>query len=324
MPLFLERYLKKERAEDITYSDLELLLRQGVDEHQTLEYKPRGLLVKQDDTVVKESDPKQVFGFTALAKSVAGFANAEGGLLVLGVKEKEEKHKGTLVKIKPGKVHPLPLNITREMIENQLAAHIQFPIEGVTIVPLRKSARSKGVVYLLDVPQSLRAPHRVNELYYFQRYNFSTVEMKHYQVADLFGKRLAPSLGVETSQTKGMNEDKGHFTIRPLIHNRGRAVAKFVTCLCRVAGGHYKIMQSQWHVADDHLGCQYATGFNSVIYPEIPTDTGYIEFQPVDELDKQSKEPLVLQFTLLAEGMIGKQVVSTIQPQRASDLESIA
>lgn len=145
--------------------------------------------------------------------------------------------------------------------------------------------------------------------------------MKHYQVADLFGKRLAPSLEVDISQTKGMNEDKGHVTIRPLIHNRGRAVAKFVTCLCRIAGEHYKIMQSQWHVADDHLGCQYATGFNSVIYPEIPTDTGYIEFQPVDELDTQSKEPLVLQFTLLAEGMIGKQVVSTIQPQRASDLQ---
>ncbi len=38
------------------------------------------------------------------------------------------------------------------MIENELLAKIQYPIEGITIVSLRSSARSANFIYLIDVP----------------------------------------------------------------------------------------------------------------------------------------------------------------------------
>ncbi len=173
---------------DPTYQDFLSFLRQRIEENQTLEYKPRGLLVYKDDSIVPDSASGR--GFLTLAKIVASFANAEGGLLVLGVKERPESFKGVKQRILPGSVSAIPLNVTREIIENQLLAKIQYPIDNLLIVPLRSSTRSKHFVYLIDVPQSSRAPHRVNERYYYQRYNFSTIEMKHYQIADIFGKDL--------------------------------------------------------------------------------------------------------------------------------------
>ncbi len=310
MTSFLERYLKKTRPEDITYKDFLHFLQQGVEEHQTLEYKPRGILVKQDNSIIKSSNPRDILGFAELAKSVAGFANAEGGLLVLGVKEKPEKYKGEVVKIRPGAISALPMNVTREMIENELLAKIQYPIEGITIVPLRSSARSSNFIYLIDVQQSIRAPHRVNELYYFQRYNFSTREMKHFQIADMFGRRLSPDLEMMLQRRSGLNEDRGHFTLHPLIYNRGKAVAKYVTCICNVLGGGYEIMQSAWQ----NLGggrWQFATGFNSVAYPDIPFDTGSMEFEPVPN---SNTDFLFLQFGLYAEGMSGKKFIANLSP----------
>ncbi len=311
MPIFIERYFKKSRPEDITYDDFQQFLKLGIEENQNLEYKPRGLLVKQDDTVNKSSDPKEIAGFSALAKSVASFANSEGGLLILGVKEKPEKHKGQVVKIRPGVISALPISITREMIEANLTAKIQYPIDGITIVPLRSSSRSKKVIYLIDVPQSIRAPHRVNELYYYQRYNFTTYEMKHYQIADLFGRRLAPDLEIELIKKKGSNEEKGHFTFHPILHNKGQAVAKYVTCLCTIGDGPYKIFQSEWQVRDEGKQCQFSTGINSVVYPEVSFNTGYIEFQP---LANPSTRLLTLLFGIYAEGMPGKQVAMRVEP----------
>jgi hypothetical protein len=226
----------------------------------------------------------------------------------LGVEEKPENYKGSIVKVRPGIITPLPPNISREMIENNLLSKIQYPIPDLKIVTVKIGPRSKKYVYLIDVPQSKIAPHRVNEIYYFQRYNFTTFEMKHYQIADLFGRRLAPDLEIIIQSKNGLNEDQGHFTLVPLIHNRGNTAAKYVTCICTILSGPYEIMQSRWNVRENKKVCQFSTGFNTVVYPEVPTDSGYIEFKPKH---KDTVEPLILSFKLYAEDMQGKEIIKT-------------
>jgi hypothetical protein len=233
MPKFIERFFRKYKPEDITIQDVRDFIFQGIEENQNLEYKPRGLLVKGDNTILSASDPKQVIGFSALAKSIAGFANAEGGLLVLGIKEKTQRFKGTTVKVRPGPISPIPPSVTREMIEMQLATKIQFPIEGINIFPIRVGIRSNYSIYLIDVPQSTRAPHRVNELYYFQRYNFDVLQMHHYQIADLFGKRRKPYLQLQSTIVRGGNSSSGgtitvyHGRVVFSIRNTGMGIAKY-------------------------------------------------------------------------------------------------
>jgi predicted HTH transcriptional regulator len=198
---FLERFLKKTRSEAITFQDFEAFLQQGIEEHQNLEYKSGNLLVDRNGSIIKAKNRWDVIGFSALAKTVAGFANAEGGLLVLGVEEEDEKYDEVVIRRRPGSVTPLPISVTKESIENYLQAKIRQPIEGITIVPVYPD--KTHVIYLLDVPQSIRGPHRVDELFYYQRYNFSTLEMQHFQIADLFGKRFAPDLDVELERGSG-------------------------------------------------------------------------------------------------------------------------
>ncbi len=266
MTSFLERFLKKTRPDEITYQDFVSFFRQGVEEHQNLEYKPRGLLVKRDDTIIKQQYPQEISGFVALAKSVSGFANAEGGLLILGVNERSEKYKGTTVK-----------------------------------------SRSKKVIFLIDVPSSIRAPHRVNELYYFQRINFSTIEMKHFQIADLFGKRLAPDLDL-IFQEEESGENLLKFRI--FLQNQGRAVAKYVTCVCQMIDGSYELVNSDWQkVGEDQW--RFSTGIYAVVYPDVLYDTLTFTFKL---LENSTGKYLNLRFALHAEGMTSKNFSIAVVP----------
>jgi len=311
MPAFLSRFLKLSDPSEVTYAHFTQFLAQGVEEHQNLEYKPRGMLVKKDDSIVSSSNPRDLVGYTALARSVASMANAEGGLVVVGVREKLERFKGTVVKIRPGAMTPIPLTVTRESIEANLLAKIQFPIEGITVVPLRRTPRSKGFVYLIDVPQSDRAPHRVNELFYFQRTNFSTSEMRHYQVADLFGKRRVPDLGITASATHANDGHENSLRLVVTMTNRGRAVGRFVTCICQVVGDRYRILRSAWAIANEGATCQWQTGANHVVYPDVSTSTGEIVFVPKEP---GNVGPFAVQFSIYAEDMVGRSTGLTIDP----------
>ncbi len=288
--IFLKRFFKKENPEEITWADFINFKKQNLEENQNLEYKAGKLLYLRKD-------------YQKLAKMVAGFANAEGGLLVLGVTEHEQKDKKTkqVIRIRPGAVDGLPIIINKEIIENNLVNLIQYPIEGIIIHSVRKSIKSQKVVYLIDVPQSIRAPHRVAENQYYQRYNFSTLEMKHFQIIDLLGRRVAPDLDVQAVITKTANSEHNHFGFNFHIQNKGRAVAKYTTCLCKVVQGRYKMFQSQgWEIRQEKKIAQYSTGINLVIYPDIPTNTGYIEFE---QESQDVQDSLFLQFDLMAENV---------------------
>ena len=228
---FIKRYLNKS-SEEVKWSDLNNFILEGIEENLTLEYKPRGMLVDKKGKTLKPKNRYDISGFYQLAKLIAGFANSSGGLLVLGVKEKPEKHKGQIIKIRPGSFSEIPPTITREMIEHNLEAKIQVSIDEITIISVRKTQRSKNCVYLIDVPPSDRAPHRVNEMHYYQRHNFSTVEMQHYQIADMFGRRIKPDLEVALidinltiNDPENMPRNKT-INVSLNIKNEGRAVAK--------------------------------------------------------------------------------------------------
>lgn len=291
-------------------------LRQGIEEHQTLEYKPRGVLVRQDDTIIRSSNSREIKGFSELAKSVAGFANAEGGLLVLGVKEKPEKYRGETVKIRPGVISPLPINITREIIENELIANIQYPIEGITIVPLRSSPRSSHFIYLIDVPQSVRAPHRVNDLHYYQQYNFSTREMKHFQIADMFGRRFSPDLYIEIRIMEKESKEEGYFTVYPVINNRGKAIAKYTTCVRSLIDQVWEITQSDVWRKGLGNSWQFSTYGNQVLYPDVVHNTGYLKVKLISPQISATANIFGLKFNVYAENMTNKEYTILFDTER--------
>ncbi len=112
MASFIETYLHKALS-DITYNDFKTFYARRLDENQTLEYKSGELLVGYQGENVRNGrldKGKAEEGFIKLATSIAGLANAQGGLFVLGVKEVLVKGRNRqIIGKRPGVIYPVQL-----------------------------------------------------------------------------------------------------------------------------------------------------------------------------------------------------------------------
>ena len=148
-------------------ADLVHLLETQATESLTLDFKACDAL--------STSDSKK----NELSKDVAAMANSAGGVLIYGIRERD--HVAT--QLDEGYD---PSVITKEWLEQVINSRIQRRIEGVRIhqVPLA-SQRPGKVAYVVEVPQSNRAPHQSWDKKFYRRYNFESVPMEEYEVRDV-------------------------------------------------------------------------------------------------------------------------------------------
>src|SRR2546422_7433647 len=189
---------------------LEAFLESAIEEGLNLDYK---------DIAAAENPDK-------LSTIISAFANAEGGLIVLGVSEKEEAdEKGQVVKIRPGRITWGPKSLTRERIESMLLSRIRPWVTGLRIHPIRNEAEKP--VFLVDVPQSTRPPHQAFDKRYYLRYNFQNLAMDHHQIEDLFFRRLRPIIRPQL-EILNFAQDKSLITLRLGLANEGSVIGKHV------------------------------------------------------------------------------------------------
>src|SRR2546427_10897538 len=97
---------------------LEAFLESAIEEGLNLDYKD----------IAAAANPDK------LSTIISAFANAEGGLLILGVTEKEElDEKGRVVKIRPGRITWGSKSVTREKIESMLIDRIRTWVSGLRL-----------------------------------------------------------------------------------------------------------------------------------------------------------------------------------------------
>ncbi len=164
-----------------------------------------------------------------LAKGLSGFANSAGGVLVLGVDAPQN-----------GQYQLKPISdvfVFEQRVLEQISRATTAPVPGV-ITKCISSSTIKGSGYVIVlVPASDTAPHRSHvDKYYYFRCGDSFLQMEHFQIADMFGRRHHPSLSVAGVLQSDVNR-QGDLMLTLSLKNMGRALAKFPMLKLLETGG---------------------------------------------------------------------------------------
>jgi len=173
--------------EDFTLDTINLLILNEVEENIHLDYKSGDALKTNDK------------GKNEITKDVSSFANADGGIIIYGLSEKE--HKPTSISSFDGNA------FSKERLD-QIISNIQPHIKGVKIFPIRLHGDISQSIYVVKIPRSSDAPHMATDHRYYKRNNFKSVAMEDYEVRDLFNRANKPELDIDFCFCTCINEDK--------------------------------------------------------------------------------------------------------------------
>lgn len=167
---------------------LENLIRDKVEENLNLDYKAADALEHNDK---KTSE---------ISKDVSSFMNADGGLIIYGMKE------DPINKHLPHSIDPINRKqISKEWLEQIITGKIRPMLDNLSITPIEIDNDVNKVVYVVEIPKGLTA-HQAEDKKYYRRYNFMSVPMHDYEIRDIFNRRENTKLvigGVKGNITGG-------------------------------------------------------------------------------------------------------------------------
>lgn len=171
-------------------------------------------------------------GFTGkdrgnFSENLSAFSNSEGGLLIWGISDYKKEQKAA------ERLQPIEDVVGFERrLRSSLADVISPMIQGFQMEVIRKKGSKLDGYIKCYIPESDLTPHQAFD----SKYYMSTVEgvyaMKHFQVADMFGKRQRPDLTLNIDSKNDIKDsDVKEITIR--FKNEGRAMARYYGYFCK-------------------------------------------------------------------------------------------
>lgn len=190
------------KQDNYSFSDIESLIKNEVEENVHLDYKEARALGKDD--------PKKV----EITKDVSSFANSDGGVIVYGVAEADHKPKAI--------THINGKTFTKEWLEN-IIQQIQPRIDGIKIFPIRINGNIEKSIYVVQIPRSASAPHMAKNHCYYKRINFQSVPMEDYEVRDTYNRVTTPNLIIDgcTFYKESEDANKVIYSLSAAVLNQG-------------------------------------------------------------------------------------------------------
>ncbi|WP_278975011.1 helix-turn-helix domain-containing protein [Alistipes finegoldii] len=160
-----------------TLEDIKDLVTNEIEESTELEYKRE----------VKVSTPGKDWK-KELAKDVSAMANANGGIIIYGVGEKDKNGRSV-----PKDIIPIPnTEISKDSLSQIISANIQPKIEGIEITTI--PADADGVIYVVKIPQSTTAHQNKLTHQYHKRRNATIEAMEDYEIRDVMNRSKYPDI----------------------------------------------------------------------------------------------------------------------------------
>lgn len=183
---------------------IESLISNEIEESINIDFKSADALDKADK---KKAE---------ISKDVSAFANSNGGIIIYGINE--YNHKASSISYVDGNM------FTKEWLEQIINSTIYRSIPGLKIFPIRKNGDINKTLYVVQIPESLEAPHMARDKRFYRRYNFESVFMEEYEVRNMYFKKSKSNLIIDTIRVSFDSEedsDISRFTMEVDINNIG-------------------------------------------------------------------------------------------------------
>lgn len=201
---------------EYSIDDITALITNEAEESVHLEFKAAGALSKEDKKK------------TEIAKDVSAFANSDGGVIVYGIEEQDNK------------AHTLSYidgnTYSKEWLEQVIQDKIQRRIENLCIIPIREDGDMAKTIYVVKIPRSSNTPHMSADKCYYKRNNFRSVKMEEYEVRDLFYREATPNLRIAAYglSKKVSNEEFVVYDFEAQIWNDSSVIATVYKLNCYI------------------------------------------------------------------------------------------
>lgn len=253
-----------------------------------------------------------------LSKSISGFANAEGGILLCGVETASGSDGDLASSFKPVQNVASVASSIRESTPDLYAPGVI----SVQIESIVADESGRGVIAIY-VPATDGLPimaTATKEQRYYRRVGTSTRPMDHSMLADMFGRRPQPVLqlrvhpiqiAIENEVTDSPTGINLHFGIS--LYNAGRGIAHWPACNLEIHGRQIEYAPpgcyaDHFHVHESNevwpSSCRFAAIIASdgtrVVYPNGRIDI--FAFNTLGRLDGKYQESIRIKYVLHAEG----------------------
>lgn len=281
--------------DNYTLDDIQALIDNEVEENIHLDYK--------DGRALSKDDKKR----TEITKDVSAFANSDGGIIIYGVSENNNK---------PQDFSPIDGNVyTKEWLE-QVIMRIQRNIKDIKIYPIRIANDNSKTIYVVKIPRSNDSPHMADNHHYYKRFNFSSVQMEEYEVRDSFLRFMNPSLDIDgcafyhDKGTYNNNNDQSYFKFQASIFNDSNNIGKyyklnviFISNLLEYMDLVYKPWENKLNYTPlDHFRLKVSLSSKEYIYPNETIQIGLFTVEVKKEFSQEFYDNLVIQLILFYEG----------------------
>lgn len=247
---FTKILLRKE-LRDLLYPDIEDYFKVSRKESNTIEFKSY--------TSSGEIDSQ----YNAIYKTICGFLNSDGGLLIWGAPS-GQKMPGKKEKEFFGELKPIDKSIEKDALINKICSNISPLPQGFRVEILEKEERQ---LCIIEVDKNRNGPFQTNDIYYM-RLDGQTKPAPHYYIEALFRQITYPELGgyIKFSTLK-INNSVYYLSFQVIILNHSPLQnEEKISWRLLVDPGSF-IKQSNKHVDIDPVNNQmYSDNFPQVLH----------------------------------------------------------
>jgi hypothetical protein len=293
----------KEYFERIDLEEIERYISDGQEENLNLEFKT--VVHPNYNQNNKEDDKKNI------SKTFSGFANSNGGIIIWGIKAKENASKQDIATDKK------PINELTKFLNtiNRLEGQAVTPV--ITGIMHKKIEISNDCGYIITyVPASDFAPHMANYSgkHYYKRSGDSYYICEHYDIRDMFQRKHSAHLDLNIKNKK-LSQRLGdilQYEITMSLMNIGRNFAKAPLIKVEInqpykfsdygldGNGNIGIFRTRAIPRTPQLS-SYIGGQDIVIYPELDYEIDKIILEVNKDVENLPK--LIVKYMIVAENM---------------------